>query len=111
MREFTYPLTLLLAVVCLATAAPYSDVHADPSPGTVVPAVGNVADSRIEATISTTTNDIIDSSTLEPDSPACVPPAPFCPSRPRHCKGRCVSDFSPLDVSIVLSLARTVEYN
>ena len=83
MRGFTYPLTLLLAVVCLA-AAPYSDVHIDASPGTMVPAVGNVADSNIEATVSTSTNLIKDSSTLEPDSPACVPPAPFCPSRPRQ---------------------------
>ena len=84
MRGFTYPHTLLLAVVCLATAAPYSDVHADPSARTMVPAVGNVADSNIEATVSTSTNVVKDSSTLEPDSPACVPPAPFCPSRPRQ---------------------------
>lgn len=65
--------SLILAVVCLGTAVPSSDVHADPSPETVVLAVGNVAGSSIKATVSTSTNDIKDSSTLEPGSPkACA---------------------------------------
>jgi len=35
MRGFTRPLTLVLTIVCLAIAAPTSDVHTDPGSGAI----------------------------------------------------------------------------
>ncbi|KIJ98328.1 hypothetical protein K443DRAFT_104054, partial [Laccaria amethystina LaAM-08-1] len=50
---FTGQLTIILKVVCLAIAAPTSNIHADPRLGAAVPAVSSVLDSaNIKAAIA-----------------------------------------------------------
>ena len=45
--KLTRPFALVLAIVCLAIAAPTSDVHADPGSDAVVHEVGNVPDNAV----------------------------------------------------------------
>ncbi|EDR03130.1 uncharacterized protein LACBIDRAFT_331789 [Laccaria bicolor S238N-H82] len=73
--SFTRPFALVLALICLAIAAPTSDVHADPVSAAVVHAVGNVPDSAVikdaiatHLPAATSSTDKTGGSTLKPDS-------------------------------------------
>ena len=115
--KLTRPFALILAIVCLAIAAPNSGVHADPGSDAVVHAAGNFPDSAViedriatHLPAATSTTDETGDSTLKPDlecSPIggpCLSDSDCCPES--DVEVHCVIDerFGPL-VSSPLSVA------
>lgn len=98
--NFTRPFALVLrvlAIACLAIAAPTSDVHADPGSAAAVHAVGNVPDTAlIKDTIAThfpsatSTIDETGGSTLKQDSLNCLMDGSYCMSNSDCCSELCV---------------------
>ena len=106
--KLTRPFALVLAIVCLAIAAPTSDVHADPGSDAVIHAAGNVPDSaviedRIATNLpaATSTTDETGGYTLKPDL-GCDIVGEICRSDSDCCSGHCFLDGSASFVSASL---------
>jgi len=94
--KFTRPFALILAIVCVAIAAPTSDGYADSGSGAVVHAVGDVPDSVVvkdaiatHLPAATSTTDEKGGSTLKPDSSQCGSKGEVCFSDGDCCSGHC----------------------
>ncbi|EDR03131.1 uncharacterized protein LACBIDRAFT_295327 [Laccaria bicolor S238N-H82] len=95
--NFTRPFALVLAIVCLAIAAPTSDVHA----------AGNVPDSAvIKDTIAThlpaatSPTDETGGSTLKPDSSECFIALTPCAADKDCCSGLCKISLSAVGLGL-----------
>ena len=112
--KITRPFALVLAIVCLAIAAPTSDVHADPGSDAVVHAAGNVPDSAVikdtiatHLTAATSPTDKTGGSTLKPESSECFSSGNYCGKNSECCSTACIGRtvFGPVSVSLSLLTA------
>ena len=97
----TRPFALMLPIICLAIAAPTSDIHADSCSDAVVHAEVNVPDSAVirdriatYLAAATSTTDKTGGSTLKPDPPAdCNTTFEYCTSNSDCCGEQCLQIF------------------